>query len=798
MTELQSLVDSIVHVGIGPVSARQDPTVYDALLVAFCLSFILALTYCVRNRTLPAVGGQVLVLLIDIVPIYLLWLGLGTPFDRLPFGPPTIHDQVFSIPAHPIYIAVALLAHAAISLSALYVLIVIWADLQLDLNPSSDVDSFLLTVALVLSVLAWDLHAWPEWVVIPGEFYAVYLVSGYLTFGAYLGLYRLLKIDQAEAPLPQRRLERLQELLWHLLAIVGGVVVLALHRPDTPYVPLLGIYVALVLLDSVIAALVSVFRKQAGDYHFLSARRWLLTIPLTLVIGAAGADGAFSGAGYISNIPAALWSEAGAAAAAYMLLKPLIDLARVSAGVRESTDQPDLGETVARIGKTLERIIPLASGQSQPTPAPPHDSSGADAIADTSSSAVSANTKGGPGQSGRFAVLPPQQPATSDVSHLLSEMDDDLRTARRKEYQLFERLNFPTGAIFFIALIAYHFLANSGQIGTTLNSSAVPLVFGFVTLVAGVLNFLSNRILQSTRNTFLLMMFVNIVVAALAEVFALTPTEQIPTVLLPVAAALPALLVFLTLGQLAYLYRLVDTAVSIEQQEVRGDDVIGWLDFANAQYGAGRYDSARAAYEKAIAANPTDTWAEIGLGAALIALGRLDDALSAYDQARLVDSKFQPAWMGVGYVRTAKGEYEASEIAYRQSVQLNPKDAEAWNNLGDALNHLERYQEALVVADHALAIASKDANTLDTRASALSGLGRYDEACAAFEEALGLDQADADIWTNYGTTLVQMGRSEDAQSAFSAALALNPSLEAARTGQTAVAALGTAAKSRDD
>jgi tetratricopeptide (TPR) repeat protein len=71
-----------------------------------------------------------------------------------------------------------------------------------------------------------------------------------------------------------------------------------------------------------------------------------------------------------------------------------------------------------------------------------------------------------------------------------------------------------------------------------------------------------------------------------------------------------------------------------------------------------------------------------------------------------------------------------------------------------------------------------------------SGRGRYDEACAAFEAALGLNQYDADIWTNYGATLVHMGRSEEAQRAFSAAVALNPSLEAALTGQTALAAEG--------
>jgi Flp pilus assembly protein TadD len=114
------------------------------------------------------------------------------------------------------------------------------------------------------------------------------------------------------------------------------------------------------------------------------------------------------------------------------------------------------------------------------------------------------------------------------------------------------------------------------------------------------------------------------------------------------------------------------------------DNVAAMVKRADALYALGAPDDARAAYRQAVAADPADAGAEIGLGRTLIR----SDPHSA-EIAFLAALARQPdnvlALNDLGIARDMQGHHAPAQIAYRQALAVAPDSADVRTNLGLSL-----------------------------------------------------------------------------------------------------------------
>src|SRR5262249_13737914 len=83
----------------------------------------------------------------------------------------------------------------------------------------------------------------------------------------------------ARSPVFFRITDRLSTALTFSLVIAGLILTMSLHSIDSPLLGLISLYIILILTDYVVAALLGAFKREKGDYLFLSPRRWLFTVP---------------------------------------------------------------------------------------------------------------------------------------------------------------------------------------------------------------------------------------------------------------------------------------------------------------------------------------------------------------------------------------------------------------------------------------------------------------------------------------------------------------------------------------
>jgi tetratricopeptide (TPR) repeat protein/protein involved in polysaccharide export with SLBB domain len=128
-------------------------------------------------------------------------------------------------------------------------------------------------------------------------------------------------------------------------------------------------------------------------------------------------------------------------------------------------------------------------------------------------------------------------------------------------------------------------------------------------------------------------------------------------------------------------------------------------------------------------------------GARLALEGRTGEAAAAFERAVALDPSNGNAFYSLGNVYSEMGRWDDAAAAYRKAVGLNRADVEAYNNLGIALAERGLYAQAEEALEHAVKIYPKWAEPYFHLSRVRRALGDEQGAREAYARALRPDYA---------------------------------------------------------
>ncbi|HEX7317089.1 MAG TPA: tetratricopeptide repeat protein [Pyrinomonadaceae bacterium] len=125
---------------------------------------------------------------------------------------------------------------------------------------------------------------------------------------------------------------------------------------------------------------------------------------------------------------------------------------------------------------------------------------------------------------------------------------------------------------------------------------------------------------------------------------------------------------------------------------------------------AGRWDDAISVYKQAVAADPRDAEAYIGLGDAYMSSGNYQEGFAAYRQATAVAPRNADAFCSLGAAFNDMGQHGEAFKPFVTALALRPDSAEANFGIGYAYLRLDNFRGALPYLRRAVRLAPDDAD----------------------------------------------------------------------------------------
>ena len=166
---------------------------------------------------------------------------------------------------------------------------------------------------------------------------------------------------------------------------------------------------------------------------------------------------------------------------------------------------------------------------------------------------------------------------------------------------------------------------------------------------------------------------------------------------------------------------------------------------------AGQLDTARAAFETALAIDPRHTKSLINLSRVLLEEKRPNDALDRINVVLAADSTSGDAWRVLGRVQGTLGRRAEALAAYRAAIALDSADVWSMNNMGLLLIGAGQYADAVGPLARAVQLDSGASVFHNNLGMALERSGHVTDAASAYQDALNAD-------STYGKARVSLAR----------------------------------------
>lgn len=174
------------------------------------------------------------------------------------------------------------------------------------------------------------------------------------------------------------------------------------------------------------------------------------------------------------------------------------------------------------------------------------------------------------------------------------------------------------------------------------------------------------------------------------------------------------------------------------------------------------------------------------LGSMRQAAGQAGPAQAAYRRALAGDPQDVAAMLGLAVLELRAGQGAAAEDLYRQATALAPGRGDIWMAYGIFLQGEGRAADAADAYERSLALDGSQAATLLNLATVLAELGFRDRAEASCRRAIALRPDFASAHFALAGILQTLSRLPEAEAACRQALALDPALVRARLGLAAI------------
>ena len=198
---------------------------------------------------------------------------------------------------------------------------------------------------------------------------------------------------------------------------------------------------------------------------------------------------------------------------------------------------------------------------------------------------------------------------------------------------------------------------------------------------------------------------------------------------------------------------------------------------------AGDLDEAEAEFQKALALNPHDADALLGLSGLAAMKGNRGRAEHLVKVALATNPDFPPALAQLGDLRRDAGDLGECVRLYREAVALHDASPGLYLGLGDCLQRAGRYPEAEEVFTRALQLDPDSFVAIYNLGVTAFQQGREEEAIELYERALELDGQHplaAATLNNLGTVHLDRGETERAIARWEEAVAASPAQFEAR------------------
>jgi tetratricopeptide (TPR) repeat protein len=185
-------------------------------------------------------------------------------------------------------------------------------------------------------------------------------------------------------------------------------------------------------------------------------------------------------------------------------------------------------------------------------------------------------------------------------------------------------------------------------------------------------------------------------------------------------------------------------------------------------------EDAPAYWDKAVKANPKDTWALYMRGNGWWQQGEPDRAIKDFDECVRLDPADSRAFNSRGNAWRDKKEYDKAVADFTKAIRLDPNFSIAYHNRGLVWRDKKEYDRAIADFTATIRLDQEYAPAFMTRGLSWANKKEYDKAVADFTTAIRLDPMDANVHVSRGSAHYYRKDYEGALADYHRALELDP------------------------
>jgi Flp pilus assembly protein TadD/TolB-like protein len=188
--------------------------------------------------------------------------------------------------------------------------------------------------------------------------------------------------------------------------------------------------------------------------------------------------------------------------------------------------------------------------------------------------------------------------------------------------------------------------------------------------------------------------------------------------------------------------------------------------------GCGLYGEAVVNFKAALALDPVNSEALLGLAFTYQSQGKKAEAESTYRRVIELKPNYWAAVNSLGFFYAINGRWQQAEAMFQRVIALTPDNIRGYNNLGFVYQFQENTAMAKKMYEKSLAIrANPDAYS--NLGTIFFFAGSYSQAAAMYEKGIALGMNDCQIWGNLGDAYAKLPEFKDkSRSAYQNAIRL--------------------------